>query len=376
LEPIRVHFPGSGTFHRELKRRVAAYFEGVQVSQRDAAWMYLKSAILIAWSVGAYLLMITGSLAWWQYPIAAVALAAGMAGIGVSVQHDANHGGYSKNRWVNRLFGCCLDVMGGSSYIWYWKHNIVHHTYTNISGIDVDVDIEPFLRLAPDQPLLKYHKYQYLYVWLLYGLLPANWQFYADYRDLVNSDIGGKPFPRPSKPVLIATLFGKAFFYFWSLILPLLLYPTLPVLGLYVLTSFTLGTILTTMFQMAHCLEETEVHAATHEANTVEAGWAEHQVRTTANFAPRNRLLTWYLGGLNYQIEHHLFPKVCHVHYPAISPIVEATCKDFGIPYQVHPTFRAAVASHIRWLYRLGRMERTSVSTAAPAAPAELVTSS
>lgn len=374
MEPIRVHFPGSGTFHRELKRRVADYFEEVQVSQRDAGGMYLKSAILITWSVTAYLLMITGSLLWWQYPIAAVCLAAGMAGIGVSVQHDANHGGYSQNRWINRLFGCCLDVMGASSFIWYWKHNIVHHTYTNISGIDVDVDIEPFLRLAPDQPLLKYHKYQYLYIWLIYGLLPANWQFYADYRDLINSDIGGKPFPRPSKWVVAATLFGKAFFYFWSLILPLLLYPTLPVLGLYVLTSFTLGSILTTMFQLAHCLEETEVHAATHEANTVEAGWAEHQVRTTANFAPRNAFLTWYLGGLNYQIEHHLFPKVCHVHYPKISPIVESVCKDFGIPYQVHPTFRAAVASHVRWLYRLGRMERTPVTSAAPAA--ELVASS
>ena len=181
--------------------------------------------------------------------------------------------------------------------------------------------------------------------------MPVKWQFFGDYRDLVNGHIGGRPFPRPTAPVLAATLAGKAFFYGWSLVLPLLLHPTLAVLGVYVIVSFVLGTVLTTTFQLAHCLGDVEMMTV---ADPVTFGWAEHQVRTTANFAPGNPVLTWYLGGLNYQIEHHLFPKVCHVHYPSLSPIVSATCREYGIPYQSHPTMREALMSHLRWLRRLG----------------------
>lgn len=350
MKPVRVRFPGSGTFHRELKRRVDEYFEGRKTSPRDAPRMFAKTALILGVSLGSYATLMLAPLAWWQYPIFAVTLALGMAGIGFGVQHDANHGGYSRRRWVNSLLSVALDAIGGSSYVWYWKHNIVHHTYTNVSGIDVDVDIQPFLRLAPDQPIRWYHRYQHLYIWGLYCLLPVNWHFFADFRDLVNGDIGGTPFPRPRPVVLAGTLAGKAFFHSWSLIVPLMLYPTWAVLCLYVLTTATLGIVLTTTFQLAHCVDEAEVFQAGPMAN----GWAEHQVRTTANFAPGRRLLTWYLGGLNYQIEHHLFPKVCHVHYPAISPIVAATCRDFDIPYQSHPTLREALASHLRWLRQLG----------------------
>ena len=287
-----------------------------------------------------------------------VSLALGMAGIGFSVQHDANHGGYSRARGVNRLLAMSLDLIGGSSYIWYWKHNIVHHTYTNISGIDVDVELEPFLRLAPDQPLRPYHRFQHLYIWFLYGLLPVNWHFWADYRDLANSHICGLPFPRPTPWGWAGTIAGKVFFYSWSLVLPLLLHSTLAVLATYVFTSFLLGVVLTTVFQLAHCVGEADIVTVAPDDSEIKVDWAEHQVRTTANFAPTSRLLTWYLGGLNYQIEHHLFPKVCHVHYPALAPIVAATCREYGIPYQTHPTLGRAIASHVRWLRRLGRPER------------------
>jgi linoleoyl-CoA desaturase len=351
LESIRVRFPGSGSFHGTLKQRVDEYFAGLAAPARDAPRMYVKTVLILGLAVGSYALLMFVAAAWWQAVILAIALALGMAGIGFSVQHDANHGGYSRNRWINRLMGISLDMIGGSSFIWYWKHNIVHHTYTNISGIDIDIDIQPFLRLAPDQPLRRYHKYQHFYIWTLYGLLPANWQFFADYRDLVNGHIGGRPFPRPTAPILAATLAGKAFFYGWSLVLPLLLHPTWAVLGVYAIVSFVLGTVLTTTFQLAHCSGEVEMMTV---ADTVTVGWAEHQVRTTANFAPGNPFLTWYLGGLNYQIEHHLFPKVCHVHYPSLSPIVSATCQEYGIPYRSHPTLREALTTHLRWLRQLG----------------------
>ncbi|MDR3638788.1 MAG: acyl-CoA desaturase [Isosphaeraceae bacterium] len=357
MEVLRVSFPGSGDFHRELKRRVSEYFEVPQGSRHSTARMYLKTALVLAWSVSAYLLLMFAAVTWWQSILLAIGLALGMAGIAFNIQHDANHGGYSRNRWVNQGLSLCLDLIGGSSYVWYWKHNIVHHTYTNISGIDVDVDIEPFLRLAPDQKHRWYHRYQHIYIWFLYGLLSANWQFWADYRDLANGHVGGQPFPRPSAGGLAVALGGKGFFYFWSLVLPLLLHPTWAVLGLHALTSFTLGIVLTTVFQLAHCVEEADLLIVDRDAPALPVGWAEHQVRTTANFAPGSRILTWYLGGLNYQVEHHLFPKVCHVHYPALSPIVAATCRDFGIPYQSHPTLWQALESHLSRLRQFGRPE-------------------
>jgi linoleoyl-CoA desaturase len=354
LESLRVRFPGSGAFQVALKRRVDEYFDCVKISRRDAPRMYAKSVLILAVAFGSYTLLMFGSVAWWQGVILAISLALGMAGIGFSVQHDANHGGYSRKKWINRLMGVSLDMIGGSSVIWYWKHNIVHHTYTNVSGVDVDIEIEPLLRLAPDQPRRFYHRYQHFYVWVLYALMPLNWHFWADYRDLMNGHISGLPFPKPTRRELAGTFLGKAFFYGWALVLPLFLHPAWAVLGFYLIVSSVLGIVLTTTFQLAHCLNETEVVEIGPGAGPLTVGWAEHQVRTTANFAPGDRFLTWYLGGLNYQIEHHLFPKVCHVHYPALSPIVAATCREFGIPYQSHPTVRKAVVSHFRWIRRLG----------------------
>ncbi len=354
LESIRVRFHGSASFQGTLKRRVEEHFEGLNITGRDAPRMYAKSALILGTALGSYALLMFVAVTWWQGVILAIALGFGMAGIGFSVQHDANHGGYSRNRWINRLMGLSLDVIGASSFIWYWKHNIVHHTYTNVSGVDVDIEMEPLLRLAPNQRWRWYHRFQHFYIWVLYALMPTNWHYWADYRDLMHGHISGQRFPKPTARVLAGTLAGKALFYGWSLVLPLCLHSTWAVLGFYVIVTSVLGIVLTTTFQLAHCIDETEVATIDGAIDTLAVGWAEHQVRSTANFAPGNGLLTWYLGGLNYQIEHHLFPKVCHVHYPVLSPIVSATCEEFGIPYQSHRSVRAAVASHFRWVRSLG----------------------
>ena len=354
MEPIRVHFPGSGTFHQELKRRVDAYFEATEIAPRDSRRMYLKTVAIFTWTAACYLALVFAPIVWWQALLLGFGLGLGLAGIGFSIQHDANHGGYSRNKWVNRLLSHSLDLIGGSSYVWYWKHNIIHHTYTNVSGVDVDVDIQPYLRLAPDQAWRPYYRWQHLYIWLLYGLLPANWHFWSDFRDIRNGHIGGQPFPRPNRWGLFGTLAGKLAFYTWSLILPMFFHPVWAVLCMHLFVSLTLGIVLTTVFQLAHSVEEADLVTLDARESTHDTAWAEHQVRTTANFAPANPFLTWYLGGLNFQIEHHLFPKICHVHYPKLAPIVAATCRDHDIPYQSHRTVLSAVASHVRHLRELG----------------------
>src|SRR5690606_36417375 len=126
------------------------------------------------------------------------------------------------------------------------------------------------------------------------------------------------------------------------------------VLIFYTATWFSIGLILGLIFQLAHCGEGSAFPEPDARTHRVASGWAAHQVATTADLAPGNRLLTWYVGGLNFQIEHHLFPQVCHVHYPRLAGIVREVCGELGVRYTSHPSLRAALAAHGRLLRRMG----------------------
>jgi linoleoyl-CoA desaturase len=171
----------------------------------------------------------------------------------------------------------------------------------------------------------------------------------------VRGRIGQLPFPRPRGRELAAFVAGKAVFLTWAVVVPVLVFRSGWVALLFLLGAFTLGVVLSTVFQLAHVVPEAAFHAADPAGRWMPTGWAEHQVRATVDFAPSNRLLGWYVGGLNFQVEHHLFPDVCHVHYPALAGCVEATCLAHGVPYRTQPTLRAAVAAHYRFLRALGR---------------------
>jgi linoleoyl-CoA desaturase len=127
------------------------------------------------------------------------------------------------------------------------------------------------------------------------------------------------------------------------------------VLLVYLLTSFVQGLTLSIIFQLAHCVESAAFPLPRHGTARIENSWAAHQVETTVDFARHSRLLSWFIGGLNFQVEHHLFPRICHIHYPAISHLIEETCIGFGLRYNAHDTFRGALASHFRWLRRMGQ---------------------
>jgi linoleoyl-CoA desaturase len=201
---------------------------------------------------------------------------------------------------------------------------------------------------------------QHLYVWALYAVYPLGWWLVDDFHRLATGRLGANPIPRPRPADVAGLLLGKAVFFGWAVAAPLVLHPTWRVLPFAAVTVAVLGVTLAVTFQLAHCVGE----AAFHEARAGFQGgdWAAHQVTTTVDFARGNRLLGWYVGGLNFQIEHHLFPTVCHVHYPALAPIVEAVCARHGVRYTAQPTLRAAIAANVRWLRRLGR--------GAPVAPA------
>ncbi len=238
--------------------------------------------------------------------------------------------------------------------MWAFKHNTVHHTYPNITGYDDDINLGIFGRLSPHAKRFGFHKYQHLYLWILYGFLPMKWQLYDDFHDVAVGHVGGYTCPRPKRWDLVGFIAGKALFFSLAFVVPMMWHPVWIVLAMYLVTSVVEGLTLSGIFQLPHCVEDAGFPMPQEETGRIEAGWAAHQLETTVDYAPRNRLLSWFVGGLNFQIEHHLFPQICHVHYRALSPLVSETCSQFGLQYKVNQTFRAALVSHFRWLQRMG----------------------
>jgi linoleoyl-CoA desaturase len=348
-------FGADDAFRRTLRARVNQHFAKQGQDPRGHSQMYLKAVVMLGCVAGAYVALVFGAVNWWlALPLVAL-LGLSLAGVGFNIQHDGGHGAFSRLRWLNRLAAATLDLLGASSYVWARKHNAIHHSYTNVTGHDDDINVGILGRLSPHQRRLRLHRFQHWYLWVLYGFLPIKWHLYDDFRDVLTGRIGQQRFPRPRGRDLLLFVGGKAVFAVLVFGLPMLLHPWWLVLVFYGAASFVEGVVLSVVFQLAHCVEAADFPLPQPETGRMERAWAEHQVQTTVDFAPRNRLLTWYVGGLNYQIEHHLFPQVCHVHYPALAPLIEQTCREFGLRYAVNPTLRAAVGSHFRWLRSMGR---------------------
>lgn len=359
-------FKRDAGFQQALRQRVERYFETTGRRQRDCPRMYLKTAQIAVWLVASYVALVFFVESWWLAPLVVVSLGLSMAAVGFNIQHDGSHQAYSSRRWVNKLMAMSLDLLGGSSFIWARKHNVVHHSFSNITGHDDDINIGYFGRLSPHQKRLKFHRLQHFYLWALYGLLPIKWQLYDDFRDVVTGRIGAHRFARPKGWDLVTFIGGKLTFLGLALALPLCLHSAWVVLPVYVAVSFVQGLVLSVVFQLAHCVEEAAFPMPRPDDGRIENAWAVHQVETTVDFARGNRLLSWFTGALNFQVEHHLFPRICHLHYAALARLVEETCHEFGVRCRSHKTFRASLASHFRWLRQMGRAPSPGAAGTSP----------
>jgi linoleoyl-CoA desaturase len=349
-------FTNRDGFHQELRKRVAWYFASTGRRLRDCPAMYRKTAIILAWLVVSYGLLVFVAWTWWLAVPLAIVLGLAMAAVGFNIQHDGAHHAYSDRPWVNKVMSLTLDLIGGSSYLWHWKHNIVHHTYVNITDHDDDIAVGFLGRLTPHQKWRPFHRFQHWYLWPLYGLMALQWHLISDFRAVARGRIGSNRFPRPRGWDLAVFLGGKVAFAALAFGIPLLLHPWWVVLLFYAFTACTLGMMLAFAFQPAHCVAEAAFPLPQPETGQIEKSWAAHQVETTVDFARRSRVVSWLLGGLNFQIEHHLFPRICHINYPALARIVEETCGKFGVRYTAHASFWAGLRAHYRWLRLLGRL--------------------
>ena len=358
--PDTLTFGGRNEFLSVLRQRVDDYFHTTGKPRRDCPRMYLKTLVILTWFVASYVLLVFVATAWWQALILAISLGLAMAAIGFNIQHDGGHQAYSKHAWINRLMALTLDLLGGSSYAWDRKHNSIHHTYANITGHDERHQSWGLLgRLSPHQRLLWWHRFQHFYLWVLYGFLAIKWQVYDDFRDVATGRIGELRFVRPKGWDLVVFIAGKLIFCTLAFVIPIALCGVWPVLLCYAVAAFVQGVTLSVVFQLAHCVEDADFPMPDSATGQIENAWAVHQVETTVDFAPNNPIVSWYTGGLNFQVEHHLFPRICHLNYPAISKLVEETCREFGVRYVVHQSFFSCLASHFRWLRRMGMPDAT-----------------
>jgi linoleoyl-CoA desaturase len=343
------------SFHTELKSRINSYFTETGQSATGNIKLYSKAIILFVSFVGLYIHLVFFTPGVFLALLECILLGCVVAGIGFNIMHDGAHGSFSKYKWLNSLAAISLNMLGGSHFMWNMKHNVIHHAYTNIDGIDDDIDIKPWMRMSTTQPKLAIHKYQHIYFWFLYSLLYILWIFVLDYQKYFKGRIGAMPLKKMNSLDHVIFWGFKILHLAMFLVIPIYMVGFTSWLIGFLVFAVLSGLVISIVFQLAHTVEHTHFPMPDEATGKLEDEWAVHQLKTTANFAPRNKVINWFVGGLNFQVEHHLFPKISHVHYPAINKIIKQACADFNVPYIEYRKMRHAVASHVSFLKQMGR---------------------
>jgi len=344
-------------FFRTLNSRVNNYFKENNLNKTGNWKLHLKTIVMFSIFLTPYFILLSMHMPIWAYLLLNIVIGIGMAGVGMNVMHDGNHGAYSSKSWVNKFMGGSIYILAGNVYNWQVQHNVLHHTYTNILGHDEDLEAGRIMRFTKEAKWYRFHKFQQYYSIFLYGLLTFNWALTTDFLQMKRYLKRNLSYGEFKKPVVRWTtlIITKIIYFSIWLVIPMVLGVVWwkVVLGFLVM-HYTAGVILSVVFQLAHVVQETENPIPTDEGE-IENTWAIHQLFTTANFAPKNWLVNYYTGGLNHQIEHHIFPNISHIHYDKISEIVKQTAKECELPYYEFKTTREAIKSHFRHLRELGR---------------------
>ena len=349
-------------FYKTLRSRVNNYFKENNISRHANATMVIKTIAMLAIYLVPFGFLFVAGLSSWVYFLCWIGMGIGMAGCGLSIMHDANHGAYYRNETINKAIGNVLFLLGGSAVNWKIQHNVLHHTYTNITHLDEDIDPpSKLLRFTPHKKRYPAHKFQHLYAWFFYGMMTMMWFSTKDFKqakrynkqDLIKTQ--GTTYARHMTFIVLFKIIYVGLFIvcpFWFS--PASWYITL--LG-FITMHFIAGFILSIIFQPAHVVP-TSNFPMPDESGNIEADWAVNQLYNTADFAPKAKFFSWYVGGLNFQVEHHLFPNVCHVHYSKLAEIVKSTAHEFNLPYYSYDTFLGALADHTKMLYNLGHYDQ------------------
>ncbi|WP_369048339.1 fatty acid desaturase [Tenacibaculum sp. UWU-22] len=344
-------------FLKTLNKRVNDYFKENNIKRTGNWKLYLKAIIMFTLYIVPFLLILTVDISIWVKLILTVIIGIGMAGVGMNVMHDANHESFSKRKWVNQLMGGSMYILAGNVYNWKVQHNVLHHTYTNIKNYDEDIDAGRIIRFSEHTKWLRIHKFQKYYSIFLYGLLTINWAITTDIKQMrsyLKRKLSYGKFPNPAAEWTKLVISKIIYYLIWiALPMAVLDIPWWGILIGFFIMHYTAGIILSVVFQLAHVVPSTEMPEP-DESGNMEYTWAIHQLHTTANFAPKNKLVKFYTGGLNYQVEHHIFPHISHIHYDKLAQIVKKTASEFNLPYNEYKTMRRAIKEHFKQIAKLG----------------------
>lgn len=348
----------STKFFRTLNKRINDYFKENKLKKTGNWKLYLKTIVMFSIFLTPYFLILTIEMSQWLQLLLTVVIGVGMAGVGMNVMHDGNHGSFSSKKWVNTLMGSSIYILAGNAFNWKVQHNVLHHTYTNIQGHDEDIDAGRVIRFSKHADWHKMHKYQQYYSIFLYGLLTINWAITTDFKQMYQYLKRGLSYGKSPNPTTQWTILAisKIIYVLVWIVIPILVLNLAwwkILIGFFVM-HYVAGLILSVTFQLAHVMPDTEMPLPDKDGN-IKNTWAIHQLFTTANFAPKNKLVGWFTGGLNRQIEHHLFSHISHIHYKDLAKIVKKTAKEFNLPYNEYRTTRKAIALHFHQLKELGK---------------------
>ena len=344
-------------FFKTLNQRVNKYFKEKKVHKTGNWKLYLKTVVMFSLFITPYVLMIVLNISLWYKLLLAIIMGVGLAGVGMNVMHDGNHGSFSKYPLINKIMGSSIYFLAGNVFNWKIKHNVLHHTFTNIHGHDEDLEAGRIIRFSRHAEWMPHHKFQHLYSILLYGLLTINWAIFADFQQMKRYMKRKLSYANSKRPSLqwLGLFITKVMYWSVWIIIPMILInePWWSVLIGFVVMHYIAGLILSLVFQLAHIMEDAQMPMP-ESSGTMKNTWAIHQLLTTVNFSNKNRFINWFTGGLNHQIEHHIFPHISHVHYTKISEIVKKTAQEFNLPYNEYKTTRSAILSHFRFLKQMG----------------------
>ncbi|MDA9362356.1 acyl-CoA desaturase [Flavobacteriaceae bacterium] len=347
----------SKEFFKTLNKRVNNYFKEKKITKNGNWKLWVKTIVMFSLLLTPYVLISFVTIPSWLQILFSVVMGIGLAGIGMNVMHDGNHGSFSNKKWINRLMGGSIYLLAGNRYNWQVQHNVLHHTFTNIHGHDEDLEAGRIIRFSRHSEWRWFHKFQHIYSVLLYGLLTINWAITTDFLQMkryMKKKLSHGKFPNPFVNWTKLIVSKILYFLFWIFI-PILIFNVVwwKVLLSFVVMHYTAGLILSLVFQLAHIMDEADMPLPDSNGN-IKNSWAIHQLNTTVNFAAKSKLVNWFTGGLNYQVEHHIFPNISHIHYDKIAKIVKKTSSDFNLPYNEFNTFFDAIKAHFKFLKTMG----------------------
>ncbi len=345
-------------FFKTLNQRVNKYFKDNNLKRTGNWVLYAKALIMFTLLFTPYFLLLLIPMDNWLRIVMCFVMGLGMAGVGMNVMHDSNHGSFSSKWWINQLLGNSIYILAGNVYNWKVQHNLLHHTYTNVEGVDEDIDIQGVIRLSKYEKWKPLHKYQKFYAFFLYGLLTIQWALVVDFRQTpkyIKHGLSAEGELNPKKEWALLIMTKIVYYLFW-LVLPMLVLPVTWyqwLVGFFIM-HYVAGIILSVVFQLAHITDVVDV-ISPEELEAEKRNWATHQLLETANFATKNKFVNFFLGGLNFQIEHHIFPTISHIHYKNLAKIVKKTAKEFQLPYHEYETMTSAFKAHLKQLITLGK---------------------